>query len=163
MFALVHAQIGDNTKSKILNIHNTQRSALGIAPLQWDSKLAQVAQNYAEQCIWSHNSGRNNQYKVLGGKSSVGENLALGTYGGYSVPDLVTLWLKESDYYRYSTNTCSSNQQCGHYTQMIWSGTSKIGCGAARCNKMSGSSINDATFLVCNYAQAGNVIGQRPY
>jgi hypothetical protein len=43
----------------------------------------------------------------------------------------------------------------GHYTQMVWNGTTEIGCGYA---------TNDqSTYFVCRYFPAGNVFGQMAY
>lgn len=41
----------------------------------------------------------------------------------------------------------------GHYTQIIWPGTTHVGCG------ISSNRGND--FLVCRYSPPGNVMGQR--
>jgi hypothetical protein len=43
----------------------------------------------------------------------------------------------------------------GHYTQIVWSTSTQIGCGIA----------TDANqdYLVCRYLQAGNYPGQVPY
>jgi Cysteine-rich secretory protein family len=41
-------------------------------------------------------------------------------------------WANEVDQYNYNGNSCSSGM-CGHYTQMIWSNTGRVGCGTAKC------------------------------
>jgi len=38
----------------------------------WSEELARVAQNYADMCIWSHNSGRSSQASSF---YYVGENI----------------------------------------------------------------------------------------
>ena len=54
-----------------------QPRASNMVDMQWDDKLAQVAQNYADTCPRGHNSQRSAQYKALGGMENyVGENLA---------------------------------------------------------------------------------------
>ncbi len=45
--------------------------------------------------------------------------------------------------------------QCGHYTQIVWRGTTTLGCAVAR------SSFREV--WVCEYSPAGNIVGQRPY
>lgn len=46
-------------------------------------------------------------------------------------------------------------QKTGHFTQLVWQGTKRVGCGAVNCD-------NDDTqgwFLVCEYDPPGNVVG----
>jgi len=53
---------------------------------------------------------------------------------------------------------------CGHYTQIIWEGTTKVGCAYADCNK--NSYAKKMTHLVCRYDPPGNLITRprtRPY
>ena len=42
----------------------------------------------------------------------------------------------------------------GHYTQMIWRGTRKVGCSVAEGRNYD--------YLVCRYFPAGNVFGKGP-
>jgi hypothetical protein len=51
---------------------------------------------------------------------------------------------------------CAATAVCGHYTQVIWAATTKVGCGVA-------SGMNWATIIVCNFNPGGNVAGQLPY
>lgn len=45
----------------------------------------------------------------------------------------------------------------GHFTQVIWTGSTKVGCGqAASLGKKGG------VYTVCNYDPPGNYIGQFP-
>jgi hypothetical protein len=41
----------------------------------------------------------------------------------------------------------------GHYTQMIWKGTTRVGCAVHKSRK--------SDFLICRYSPPGNVVGQR--
>ena len=57
---------------------------------------------------------------------------------------------------------CTSNMHsdgCGHYTQVVWRKSTKIGCGVTTC----GSGFNMQTEVICNYAPAGNFRGENPY
>ena len=40
-----------------------------------------------------------------------------------------------------------------HYTQMIWPGTTRMGCAIHRVRRWD--------FLICRYAPPGNIAGQR--
>ena len=70
------------------------------------------------------------------------------------------LWVSERDCYTYGTfmrgDDCSGScSGCGHYTQVVWERSRRLGCGVATCG---GSSV-----WVCNYDPPGNVLGQAPY
>ena len=69
----------------------------------------------------------------------------------------IDAWCDEVKYYHYKTNTCEPRQMCGHYTQIVWHSTTRVGCGAAVSND------GMEYFISCNYGPAGNIIGQKPY
>ena len=46
-------------------------------------------------------------------------------------------------------------EDVGHYTQLMWRDTDRVGC-AVEAN-------GEYDILVCRYAAAGNVIGERPF
>ncbi|KAJ1396583.1 Ves allergen [Sesbania bispinosa] len=76
--------------------------------------------------------------------------------GDMSGRDAVRLWVNEKADYDYNSNSCASGKQCGHYTQVVWKNTKRVGCAKVRCN-------NGGTFITCNYDPPGNYVGQRPY
>ncbi|KAJ3700413.1 hypothetical protein LUZ61_004118 [Rhynchospora tenuis] len=86
-----------------------------------------------------------------------GENLAWSSGKDYSTTDAVKSWVNEKDNYDYSTNTCVEGQQCGHYTQVVWRKSVKLGCAKVACDNDAG------TFIICNYDPPGNYAGERPY
>jgi len=92
-----------------------------------------------------------------------GENL-YASYGQVSTPqDVVTSWVSEDAYYNYANNSCQPGQECGHYTQVVWAKTTKVGCGHTICNTNSPFGQNPWDNWVCNYAPPGNYVGQKPY
>jgi pathogenesis-related protein 1 len=138
--------------------HNQARAAKGIAPLTWDADLAAIAQAWAERCVdeqapiglIDHNPGRSDTYPGY-----VGENI-YGSGGPARGTDAVALWIAEEADYDYPTNTCRS--VCGHYTQVVWADTSRLGCGIHSC-----PGLTYGNTVICNYAPGGNLGGQRPY
>jgi uncharacterized protein YkwD len=139
--------------------HNTVRASVGVAPLTWDSELAAVAQEWAGGCadedapigLIDHNPNRSKSYPGY-----VGENVF--GHGGVATPQgAVDTWAAEQANYDYATNGCAAGKVCGHYTQVVWAATERVGCGIAKCDGM----FFGAT-IVCNYSPGGNT-GGRPY
>jgi len=154
------AQISATQRTALVALHDAERcavdpSAASMPALAWNPLLASVAQSYAQGCSFAHNANRASQYAALGGSGSVGENIAWGTAGYFSLEHLAQLWANEQSLWSYGPVTQSNFMDVGHYTQMIWANTTSVGCGAATCG--------GSTFLVCNYAPAGNYLNQAPY
>jgi pathogenesis-related protein 1 len=76
----------------------------------------------------------------------------------YPVDNAVSDWAGERRYFDARTGRCRGGE-CGHYTQVVWRGTTHVGCASAGCP----TDGMNATVWVCNYRPAGNVIGERPY
>ena len=140
--------------------HNAARAQVGVGPLTWDPALAAIAAAWAAQChdtdapigLIDHNPGRSNGYPTY-----VGENI-YGSGGGASGTDAVALWISEQAHYDHATNTCAGGAICGHYTQVVWRATTKVGCALHDCPGLQyGSSV------VCDYGPGGNIGGQAPY
>ncbi|XP_040839221.1 peptidase inhibitor 16 isoform X2 [Ochotona curzoniae] len=79
------------------------------------------------------------------------------------VPLAMEEWYQEHAYYNLSAATCAQGQVCGHYTQVVWAKTERIGCGTHFCEKLEGVKETNIQILVCNYEPPGNVKGKRPY
>jgi pathogenesis-related protein 1 len=144
----------------MLESHNAARASAQPAPspalnaLTWDPTVEEVARKWADNCDFSHNPNRGN----------AGENIAAATPNYWDAKGAVKGWVDEVKDYDYSKNACASGKQCGHYTQVVWRNTSRLGCATKRCTTNSpfgGSGAWD--FWVCNYAPPGNYVGQRPY
>ena len=132
----------------ILDLHNTERRALGVRDLAWDPALAGTAAEHAVKLAGSCSF-------VHSGRSDLGENIFMGSEGYYSAADGVRMWAGEKEHYDYGTNGSRDGEETGHYTQMVWSGSERLGCAmASGCGNV---------FLVCSYYPAGNVAGERPY
>ncbi|XP_040551752.1 glioma pathogenesis-related protein 1 isoform X1 [Gallus gallus] len=70
------------------------------------------------------------------------------------VQDAITSWYKEVRDYTYTTNSCS--RICGHYTQVVWAQSYKVGCAVHFCPTVSYFSGTNAAHFICNYGPAGN-------
>ncbi|MCC6556428.1 MAG: Fis family transcriptional regulator [Polyangiaceae bacterium] len=137
--------------------HNAARASVDppaaspIPPLSWSGEIAAIAQAYSEGCNFEHSTG------------DLGENL-YATTGSATPADVVASWVEEKAFYDYSSNACSD--VCGHYTQVVWADSLKLGCGVTNCTQNSpfnGGGPGEWQFWVCNYDPPGNYIGQKPY
>jgi hypothetical protein len=152
------ARLTSSQKLSILATHNAVRCRTSPKPISmpalvWDSKLESVAQRWADTCSTSHNPNRSAWY----GTGYVGENLAWG-YSSFETA-ITSGWESEKAYYSISTNLCASGHQCGHYTQLVWANTGKVGCATPSQNCPTWGS----KLYVCNYAPGGNIVGSFPY
>ncbi|XP_030835025.1 peptidase inhibitor 16-like [Strongylocentrotus purpuratus] len=110
----------EDEKAAMLALHNKDRgevspSASNMGELQWNDELAKDAQDWADQCIYKHNGygdRRTSQWRW------VGQNIAEGTIGFFSVLTFVDWWNSEKDLYNYADRTCEPGKECGHYTQV---------------------------------------------
>jgi len=119
-----------------------------IPPIAWSATVASVAQAYADNCVFKHSGG------------SYGENLYASTNGS-SPQKVVGSWTSEASSYDYASNQCSNI--CGHYTQVVWAKSTKLGCGVANCTKNSPFGSGAWQLWVCNYDPPGNFGSQKPY
>ena len=78
--------------------------------------------------------------------------------------DAVQAWGDEKAHYHYGvigdSGTCDSGEQCGHYTQIVWKETRKVGCAMAQ---YTAGDFQGGYVVVCKYTPPGNVIGNAPY
>ncbi|XP_075409914.1 peptidase inhibitor 16-like [Tenrec ecaudatus] len=145
-------------KVLVVDAHNKYRSqtnppAANMLRMNWDEKLASIATGYAKKCIWAHNPDR----------GRVGENLYAISGNGLDVQKATTDWYQELDFYNFTTGVCQQGKMCGHYTQVVWAKSEKIGCGSHLCPKLKNVPESNVHILVCNYAPPGNVVGEQLY
>ncbi|XP_070785100.1 GLIPR1-like protein 1 [Enoplosus armatus] len=142
--------------------HNTARSSVSppasnMLYMTWDEGLAITARAWARRCVVEHNIYLNDVRRVHPTFSSVGENIWTGyPPSSFSVTQAIKRWVDEEQYYDYNSNRCTD--VCGHYTQVVWASSYKVGCAAQLCP----NGVSNVVF-VCNYATAGNMNGGKPY
>uniref|UniRef100_A0A4Q8K5L9 U19-Liphistoxin-Lth1a_1 n=2 Tax=Liphistius TaxID=62150 RepID=A0A4Q8K5L9_9ARAC len=166
-------------KNTILQLHNSMRKkvALGqetrgaqpkasdMKQLSWDDSLAEVAKKHAEQCKFEHDCKdcrRTDNYPY------VGQNIFVEFSSGdlnKNWNKVVKAWYDEVEY--FSNNgvkkfTSGSGPVTGHYTQLVWGNTEKIGCGAVKY-KSTRPNMKSEILYVCNYGPGGNIINSPVY
>ena len=137
----------------LLDAHNRTRADAGVPPLVWSSTLADIAQHWADHLATSLHHLEHSHAPGLG------ENLAMWTAGKKSPEQLYDLFVLEKADFSYGTFPNVSRtgdwHAVGHYTQIMWRGTTKVGCGLA-------TSAGD-DYLVCEYVPRGNIPGREVY
>jgi hypothetical protein len=138
--------------SRVLRAHNAERARVAVPPLSWDNSLGTAAAAYAQQMAMSGRFEHSDRSLRRG----TGENLWMGTHGAFSIETMVGGWASEKRFFVPGTfpNVSRSGdwEDVGHYTQMIWPTTQRIGCALASTPRID--------YLVCRYAGAGNIDGR---
>ena len=141
--------------ARLLAAHNQERDRIGVPELAWDPALAADARAWADELAAT---GRFEHSPDEAGKPLQGENLWAGTPRAFSPEAMVALWTAEKADYRpglFPSNSRSGDvEHVGHYTQLIWRNSRRVGCATAVGSREE--------FLVCRYSEAGNITGQRP-
>ncbi|XP_022071430.1 GLIPR1-like protein 1 [Acanthochromis polyacanthus] len=148
--------------------HNWARSSVSPAAsnmlyMTWDEGLAITARAWARNCVFKHNIHLGDARRVHPTYPSVGENIWAGyPPSSFNVTSAIQRWVNEKLHYVYQKNTCT--KVCGHYTQVVWATSYKVGCAVQRCPKgVTHFSNKDGAVFVCNYAISGNMRGSWPY
>jgi hypothetical protein len=136
---------------RIVLSQNLERERVGLSNMAWDPSLAVDAANYASYLAatdeWHHSSWES--------RVGQGENLWMGTHNAFTPREMVNGWLDERRLFHSGTfpnvSKSGSWHDVGHYTQLIWPGTDRVGC-AVRASA-------DWDYLVCRYSGPGNVMG----
>ena len=138
--------------ARILAAHNQVRAAAGVPALAWDPTLGDAAANYAVYLAVTNSF----QHSDPSHRAGTGENLWMGTRGAFSFEAMVDGWSSERRDFVPGVFPAVSRggswEKVGHYTQMVWPTTTRVGCAIA----------SNATrdYLVCRYSPAGNVMGR---
>ena len=143
--------------SQFLDHHNKARGELNLAPLKWNKNIAAYAQEWAEflankkKCKLMHRDALNKNPMDLG------ENLYWISSGeNFQAVQAAVAWYSEKSFFNNQPFSYNMADKVGHYTQMIWSGTTELGAGKATCP-------SGAVIIVANYNPMGNTIGQLAY
>ncbi|XP_065157178.1 uncharacterized protein [Atheta coriaria] len=130
----------------ILDAHNKYRMLHGARPLELDANLCRFSEEWAKMCaergIMEHR--KNNPY---------GENIFCihnadpNFVISGNMP--VDSWYEEHQAHPFGREP--SNLSTGHFSQVVWKTSEKLGVGVA--------TRNGYTYIVANYSPAGNFVG----
>ncbi|XGW22766.1 hypothetical protein V3C99_005188 [Haemonchus contortus] len=137
--------MSDEVRQTFVNKHNAYS----------DCAIEENTMNFAKKCVFAHNSysDRNNWGQNLYMTSILKQNKTA------AAAESVDLWFDELQQngvpYDNVMTMAVFNRGVGHYTQVVWQWSSKIGCAVEWCS--------DMTFVACEYDSAGNYLGMPIY
>lgn len=154
----------DFDSSAFIKSHNNWRAEVGVSEkLSYSSELEESAQEWANvlkkdnQCKMRHSVPQGKYGENLYWASAINWSNGSKELQKISPQKVVDSWGSEIADYNYAKNSCASGKMCGHYTQMVWRDTRKVGCAVAVCEDMQ------QQVWVCQYQPPGNWVGKKPY
>lgn len=154
------SQLLPEEKELFLTLHNQLRDKNNLNRLEWDDRLADSAQAYAdklfeEDCAIYHPKTPADDEKYLH-TGLDGQNLSQFVYSGPnkdkevgSITKAVRLWTDECKLYDPVNPTANG---VGHFTQMMWKKTKQVGCAYRKLKRKD----KQASIYVCHYHKSGN-------
>lgn len=169
---LANAIVTPDQQTAMLAAHNKLRREVATAETQrlgrtvtipdltWNAAAAVSAQAWADQLAANGKLDHNPAIALGEAIAAFESSVPFPNPNPTSVESGFALWKGEAPDYNWDTNSCAS--ACGHYTQVIWAGSTSVGCGVATG---PGALLPGGyrTVWVCHYAPAGNIAGARPY
>jgi pathogenesis-related protein 1 len=150
-------------RAAILAAHNKWRAKVGVGKLSYSPALAKSAQDWADHLKQSNGCRmRHSQPEGKYGENIYWASATVWTDGRRTLQKMTSVtpvdgWGSEKADYNHANNSCKPGKMCGHYTQMVWKDSNKVGCGRAVCE----DTLDQV--WVCRYQPAGNWVGRRPY
>ncbi|XP_068926844.1 cysteine-rich secretory protein 3-like [Petaurus breviceps papuanus] len=139
-----------NIQHEIVNKHNALRSqasptANNMLKMEWSKEAQKTAQNWADKCTLEHSDRK---LRTIG--TTCGENLFMST-APLPWVNAVQAWHDEVTHFVYGKGS-TSKEAVGHYTQVMWYASHKLGCAVAECPQASFK-----YYYVCHYCPGGNI------
>lgn len=163
---------------ELVAFHDAARYEVGVGPVEWSPEVAAFAQQWADH-IAATGKFEHRPYASLPAAEGAppspaadtgvdlpnqiyGENLAISNAPNYSPTDGARGWYAEKKDYEPGTVIPGdfTKFKAGHYTQLVWSKTKKIGAGKA---VVQTGDFAGWTVIVCNYDPPGNWEGVAPF
>ncbi|KAH7018749.1 CAP domain-containing protein, partial [Macrophomina phaseolina] len=129
-------------------LHNAKRALhQDTGNLTYDDTLAAGALDHSKKCVFEHSE----RYLTLRSNGDYGENLAMGS--GLTNDQTVDMWYDEINDYGSYWGKDDVPMGVMHFTQVVWKGTTKVGCGVYDCG-------SQGNLVTCRYQAAGNYLGE---
>ena len=151
-------------EKKALKVHNDAREKVGTPPLVWSEKLeeqallnAKILERKDEKQNMKHSKTNDGENMTYSYSAESQDGVITPIFSSTPLTDASVGWYEEIKDYRYSKfKTRRIGRPIGHYTQMVWKSTKKVGIAYAVSKKGS-------VYVVARYFPAGNFIGEYPY
>uniref|UniRef100_A0A224XVU3 Putative salivary scp/antigen 5 protein n=1 Tax=Panstrongylus lignarius TaxID=156445 RepID=A0A224XVU3_9HEMI len=165
-------KITKKDKEKLLDAHNRYRelvasgkslgqpAAQNMLVLSWDDYAAQKAFSWASKCKLRPTRLKNKYNQTMGQNlyaNMTTRNGDVNTTFNAWAGEMVKAWYDQVKVYNFGPDF---SEKTGHYTQLVWATTSKLGCGYSYFKKGEHWHVG---YLVCNYDSSGNKHNQPPY
>jgi hypothetical protein len=166
------SKMSDEQKKAVLDRHNKLRSkrnatyqpctAADMEAMVWDDKLAAESQAWADGCIGDHadRAGKDfgeNLFMSMPDTSYTSDALTKGVQDWYD--EIVdSVWHLDD-----KKGSCKPGKVCGHYWQVVWAKSKRVGCGVAACTKsltVSGADHGSGILMVCRYDPPAGLRGE---
>ncbi|VDL69504.1 unnamed protein product [Nippostrongylus brasiliensis] len=167
MCTQVKTSMTDSLRQSVLDQHNfyrsrlakglefngltnaTQNGGFGMMKMEYDCELEWYAQHWADECKFEHS----NRWE----RPNQGQNLYMTSFTNVQASSLlqmaIEMWWKELEYYGMPADAMISDSVwtrmgslVGHFTQMAWGSSFRLGCAIGNCAKMR--------VVVCHYSPA---------
>ncbi|KAJ5682276.1 hypothetical protein N7462_005441 [Penicillium macrosclerotiorum] len=142
----------------VLYNHNIHRSNHSVSSLDWSADLQASALALAQKCVYEHDTS------IDGG--GYGQNIGYGVESseiGVMITNL--MYNDEIGYYPLpygqADPSMTNFDKWGHFSQIVWKGTTHVGCATVTCDSLGNVDSSSALpFTVCNYSPPGNYDGE---
>lgn len=136
--------------------HNLHRANHSAPSVTWSNDLASTAATIAASCNYAHN------VQVNGG--GYGQNIAAGVEANNISSIITDLFYNGevgwfADLYGEAQPSMTNFEHWGHFSQIVWKGTTAVGCATQDCSKQGLTGVGSNVppyFTVCNYKSPGN-------
>lgn len=151
-------------KSVVLYHHNVHRTNHSAPALTYDDTLAGYAAQLAKTCVFKHDTsiggGGYGQNLAQSGSSGDEKSRSAAAIPGGAISDQWyngELPLFDPSMYGESDPDMSNFEGWGHFSQVVWKGTTAVGCASQFCDTGSPmfSSPFSGWYTVCNYGNPG--------
>lgn len=139
-------------QQEFLTAHNWVRTLYKLPLFTWDEKLEDAAKETvmknSNECTMSHSD------------LPYGENIFWGLQLHWTPSDAVFSWYNETAWYDLKTLQCLAPRgdvDCGHFTQIIWKDSVRLGCALEQCRDPTKGML-----VVCEYDPPGNYDNENP-